>query len=168
MRFVDAAPLRERDRDALLEARLHADQCPSCFEYFDAAMKLESEISDLPQIAPSGVFCREVVARVAREPIPQTVPASEDRSEIAYWPVMLTGVLALLAGSLLLLRPETWLERVFGLPSVIRTGAIHPTIPQHSIPVWIATAVVAAATSFFILYDEHRDRERASVPRRSR
>ncbi len=94
--ILDAMPLRDRDEARMREARRHAAQCPHCAALMDRMLKLERELGQLRQIAPSDKLLEAVMQRIEqeREPV-RTSPAAG-----ITWRMIAVGVgITALAGS---------------------------------------------------------------------
>jgi hypothetical protein len=134
--------IHERDASWLLEARRHADGCPSCAQLLELH-DVEASLTELPGIEPSPLLLETVMNRIA-QPALVTAQASQGlANDSIRYAATFVGALVLAAAYLLPAPGASWLSNALSSPGLVRTVGFSVYFSQH--PLWAIHLAALAA-----------------------
>ena len=134
--------IHERDAAWFLEARRHADRCPSCTQLLELH-EVEASLAGLPGIEASPLLLESVMNRIA-QPSPVTAQPSEGlATDFFRYATIYFGAVLLAAAYILPAPGAFWFSHSLPSPEFVRTFGFSMYFSQH--PLWaIHLAAVAA------------------------
>ncbi len=139
---LESQLLRECDLCWLLEARRHAEPCPSCSRLLEVH-RIEEQLTHSSEVEPSGAFLENVMSRVTLQKQHRALSVRRFSPDALQKPMIFVGALILAVAYLVPSAGEPWLAALWPSVGLFRTPFMFAYLAVH--PPWaIILAGVAA------------------------